>query len=748
MDNFRKVLQTMVMPAWWHRKLRFAHRWAALLFTPLLAMILITGLILAFEGVVERHHSGSPAAQPVAVEQLEGFLQQVDRRQRARELALESGDVGVLTFSAAGQRYVEAYDLASAELIEERPSATGFFRTVRHLHKDLGLGLDWVVELATYALLVVLVIGPLLAWPYLQHTLVSWHNLLGWLTLPLVLLVSATAVLMIHEIGTPHLPPIDRDAQRPSLSEAVARAADEGGLTHVWHVERFEQVAYAVEGRSDAGPRTLIVTPDQVAEVGSYPGWIANLHQGTWAGIWSALLNAFIALILLALTVTGLLSWGLRRFRQQSGGVDIGAQVLIAHASQTGTAAKLAHESAASMRKAGIKVAESSLASLRPEQLNDFHRVLLIVSTAGDGEMPDAGQAFLNSLASADLRGCKFHLLALGDRRYRHFCAAGDMLHEALDKAGAEPLTMLTRVDGKPGREWQDWLANAAGDLGVSLGGVPEIVVDKQISLSLNRRERLDDPEDAELQEVWSLEFEAAEPLDYRPGDLLLVEPCAGEPARPYSIGSSPLEDPRLIRLTVAVTSRLDSSGQAVPGKCSGLLGRELRVGESLHAALRSHPSFRPPDDQRRPLVLIAAGCGIAPFVGFLAERAQQSQAGPVWLIFGNRKRCGDALYSQWLEQWQRDGVLRRLDQAFSRDSEDGSYATDRIRENAAELLRWIRDDGALIYVCGRRATLGEGVMAAFIALLVEQAGFTQQQAEAELEQWRADGRLRMDLIG
>ena len=727
--------------------LRLAHRWLALLLSPLLALMLGTGLILALEPAVEARSSGAPAAEPVAVAEAIHLLERADPRQRARELALEEGGVAVLTFSRAGERHVEAYDLATAERIEERATASELFRTVRHLHKDLGLGLEVVVEVATYVLLAVLVLGPLLAWPRLHRSLAGWHNLLGWASLPLALLVTATAAMMALELGTPRLPPIDRDAARPALAEALARASAEGGITHIHRAERFEQVAYAVAGRDGEGARTVIVTPDAVAPVAAYPGWVAELHEGTWAGGWSGALNAVAALALLGVMVTGLLSWGGRLRARRAGAVDPGAEVLVAHASQTGTAARLARSSAGALRSAGLRVAERSLAGLTPGELRGYRQVLLIAATTGDGDVPEAGRGFLAALPGTDLQGCRFHLLALGDRRYRRFCAAGDTLHEALVAAGAEPLTAMVRIDGVPGEAWQAWLDRAGEALGVVPGEAPAIEGDRRVRLTLRHREQLNDPADPDTSEVWRLELEAAAPLDYRPGDLLLVEPEPGEPGRPYSIGSSPLEDPRRIRLTVAVTHRVDDAGEARLGKASGLLGRRLAVGDTLDAALRRHDAFRPPEDPQRPMVLVAAGCGIAPFVGFLAERARQSAPGPVWLIFGNRRRRADAFYGAWLEAWRREGVLTRLDTAFSRDPEDGGYAPDRIREQGEELLDWMREADAVLYVCGRRATLGAGIEDALVAILAGADGVPPSEAAAELGRWRAAGRLREDLI-
>jgi sulfite reductase (NADPH) flavoprotein alpha-component len=197
----------------------------------------------------------------------------------------------------------------------------------------------------------------------------------------------------------------------------------------------------------------------------------------------------------------------------------------------------------------------------------------------------------------------------------------------------------------------------------------------------------------------------------------------------------------------VALTTREDEAGQTVWGKASGLLCRQVKVGDTLQAALRAHPDFNPPKDTDRPMIMIAAGCGIAPFVGFLEEQAMGQRAGPAWLIFGNRKRDGDFFYSRKLEAWHRDGVLNRLDPVFSRDPDGGGYVQDRMLAKRAELLSWLVDRDAILYACGKTHTVGEGVRSALLRIVSEQGGLSEEQSSRQLQRWEAEGKLRFDLI-
>ncbi len=722
------------------------HRWITLALAPLFLVIIVSGGLLALEPIVRDLASGAPAEDPIPLVELQAFLAETDPRQRARTVSLEEGGVIVLEFSRAGERWHEAFDLEQRTALGERDYATAFFQSVRHLHKDLLLGLDWVVELASYALLVVLIAGPWLAWPRLRATLTQWHTVAGWVTLPLLLLVSVTGVMMALELGTPRLPPVDREAGRLAIGP-VLQQLEAADVSQILAMERFERAAWAVTAAGPDGPRQLVVTAEGVTPVSAYPGWITELHQGTWAGTGSGAINLLGALTLLFLLITGIWLWARRRLGGRRRG-DTGADLLIAHASQTGTAAKLARETAKALRAGGARIDEASLAALAPQDLDTYRYALLIASTCGDGEMPDTGRAFLAALPEARLNRTRFALLALGDSSYRHFCAAGETLRASLRRAGAQEVLPMARADGAPEPAWRLWLGEVAELLGVAPGATEPIPADQPVLLTLRERRQLNDPEDAATHEVWGLSFESDTALDYRPGDLLLVRPGEGEPARPYSIGSTPLDDPHRIDLTVAVTRSTDAQGRTHTGRASSLLGHHLQPGDAITAALRVHRHLHPPDDPRQPIILIAAGCGIAPFIGFIAERATQTDRGPVWLIFGNRRRQGDFFHAERLLQWQAQGVLTRLDLAFSRDPDDGGYVQDRMQEAAPNLIDWMLHRDARIYACGRRSTIGTAVPRALTEALRQHGDAEHRDAaETVVQRWQTEGRLRLDVI-
>ena len=169
-----------------------------------------------------------------------------------------------------------------------------------------------------------------------------------------------------------------------------------------------------------------------------------------------------------------------------------------------------------------------------------------------------------------------------------------------------------------------------------------------------------------------------------------------------------------------------DDQGAAGFGRISGELIRRAPIGATVSARIDPNPGFNPPDDPARPILMIGAGSGVAPFPGFLDEREASGRAGPAWLIFGNRRRDGDFL---WSERWRAalaSGSLTRLDAAFSRDADDGRRV--RMPEGAGGRRRRLADRAkALVYVCGR-PDMARDVVDALKAILSSHGGWSARK--------------------
>jgi cytochrome P450 / NADPH-cytochrome P450 reductase len=229
-------------------------------------------------------------------------------------------------------------------------------------------------------------------------------------------------------------------------------------------------------------------------------------------------------------------------------------------------------------------------------------------------------------------------------------------------------------------------------------------------------------------------------------------------PLRPryYSISSSPLVSPQMCSVTTGVLRGPARSGIGdFNGVCSTYL--ESNAPNSTVFAFVREPTiaFRPPDDPQRPMIMIGAGTGLAPFRGFLQERAAQRAEGTAvatsLLFFGCRTSSDDYLYGDELRRYEADGVVK-VDAVFSREgNSQRRYVQDAIVQRADEVWDLIANQRANIYVCGNANTMAPGVRTALIQVFRMNSG-TGSTIGTDGNNWlaglRAEGRFLEDIWG
>ncbi|WP_030605993.1 diflavin oxidoreductase [Streptomyces fulvoviolaceus] len=209
--------------------------------------------------------------------------------------------------------------------------------------------------------------------------------------------------------------------------------------------------------------------------------------------------------------------------------------------------------------------------------------------------------------------------------------------------------------------------------------------------------------------------------------------------ARQYSISSSPLAHPGSIHLTVA-SVRYDR----YEGVASTYLADRVGADSTVGIYLQPNASFSVPADDA-PMVMIGPGTGIAPFRGFLHERAARGASGRNWLFFGDQHRETDFVYEDELTALRERGVLTELDLAFSRDQAEKVYVQTRMRERSRELYAWL-EDGAHVYVCGDASRMAKDVEAALLGVIAEQRGRGEDDAAEYLADLRRAKRYVRDV--
>ncbi|WP_339523023.1 sulfite reductase subunit alpha [Pseudomonas sp. EA_35y_Pfl2_R111] len=451
-------------------------------------------------------------------------------------------------------------------------------------------------------------------------------------------------------------------------------------------------------------------------------------------------------------------------------------ELLVAYASQGGKAQRLAERSCAQLLASGMPARCIALNQLSSTQLKNLERLLLVVSTYGDGEAPDNAARFERMLLSQQaLPQLHFAILALGDSSYPQFCAFGQRLQQRLHALKAQPLFDLLSVDCLDAgtlRHWQQQLGHLSGNsdfvdwqpahyhpwrldrrncLNPSSIGAPIF------HLSLSSTEAVDrragdiaeiGPRHAPQRVIDCLQQLGLEPRTRLANGQLLsdalsklhlpttspdkngIEQWLAEltplPHREYSIASS-------YGSSLDLLVRLQYQADGSPGLGSGWLCEHAEVGGTLDLRIRRNPGFHG-QDAATPMILIGSGSGLAGLRAHLQERATNPHSRN-WLLFGERNAAHDALLVDELRAWQHSGHLARLDLTYSRDGNPQRYAQDALRDAAPTLHTWLAD-GAAIYLCGSLEGMGRDVDTCLRQLL----------GDEQLEQLSQSGRYRRDL--
>ncbi|MEZ0277470.1 MAG: sulfite reductase flavoprotein subunit alpha [Roseimicrobium sp.] len=294
-------------------------------------------------------------------------------------------------------------------------------------------------------------------------------------------------------------------------------------------------------------------------------------------------------------------------------------------------------------------------------------------------------------------------------------------------------------------------LVYETGDaLGVIPQNCPEVVagIIATYEFDANAVVPLPDGSEAPLQEALQKYYEVRNFLGRKPpqpvtpaefvGSLRKLQP------RLYSIASSQKAHPTEVHLCVG-SVRYEQDGIAHGGVCSTYLADRLAIGGTTGVFVHTAKHFRVPPNPDTPMIMVGPGTGIAPFRAFLEEREATGAKGRNWLFFGDQKRKHDFLYDEQIHQWLKDGLLTRLDTAFSRDQAEKIYVQDRMMQAASELWQWL-EEGAHFYVCGDASRMAKDVDAALHMLIQQHGHKSADEATAYVAALKKSKRYARDV--
>ncbi|CNH87259.1 NADPH-dependent assimilatory sulfite reductase flavoprotein subunit [Yersinia pekkanenii] len=213
---------------------------------------------------------------------------------------------------------------------------------------------------------------------------------------------------------------------------------------------------------------------------------------------------------------------------------------------------------------------------------------------------------------------------------------------------------------------------------------------------------------------------------------------------RLYSIASAQAETENEVHITLGVV-RYDIDGRPRSGGASGYLADRLEVDGDIRVFIEHNDNFRLPANPETPVIMIGPGTGIAPFRAFMQQREVDGAGGKNWLFFGNPHFTEDFLYQVEWQRYVKDGLLTRIDLAWSRDQAHKIYVQDKLREQGAELWNWIQQ-GAHIYVCGDANRMAKDVEQVLLGVVAEHGAMDTEQADEYLSELRLARRYQRDV--
>lgn len=228
-----------------------------------------------------------------------------------------------------------------------------------------------------------------------------------------------------------------------------------------------------------------------------------------------------------------------------------------------------------------------------------------------------------------------------------------------------------------------------------------------------------------------------------RPGMDQLIETLPRLQPRLYWIACSHSTHPAEIQLAVRLV-RAERGGRERKGVASHFLADGILRNDPIVARVQGGGDFAL-NEGARPMILLAAGTGIARYRAYLEELAARGRRGETWLIFASHHEGDRSLYQPELELWSRQGVLEHLDvlDLASRGRRLGPG--DILRKRARRLVSWL-ERGAAIYVCGEGGALGSGLREVLAEILGRREKWKADAATDLVQTLKREGRFFEEL--
>ncbi|WP_395093135.1 PepSY domain-containing protein [Vaginella massiliensis] len=410
--------------------------------------------------------------------------------------------------------------------------------------------------------------------------------------------------------------------------------------------------------------------------------WSLDLHTGRTSIIWAIIIGIASLNILFFIYSGFVISWKrLKNKMHKNKCSATEAETILLVGSENGSTLHFANKIYKQLQEQNQKVYFSEL-----NQYSDYpeaKELIIFTSTFGLGDAPTNANQFLKRLNKIDQsHPIDFTVVGFGSDAYEDFCGFAKKVDEQLrEKPWANPLMPWHAVNDKSPQEFVAWVQQYNDLKGLNLATTAALYAEKLPKLKRFTVKSIS-PINEEDQ-VFKLRIKTTQKFDS--GDLLAIYPAKDHRERLYSIGKIEGE----IQLVVK---------RHPHGLGSNFLA-QLKENDQFEARLVENKTFHLPRHSKA-VVLIANGTGIAPFLGMIANNMHQR---PMHLYAGFRYlNQTTRAYQAFTEAYQNQNLLTSAHFSFSRE-QDSAYVMDIVRRDAEQIAEVLASGGSIM-ICGSLA--------------------------------------------
>ena len=703
----------MIISIW-----RYSHLTLAISSFIFILIASITGIILAFEPIVEQvkpygsETSKFNLAQTITILQ-EEYDEVITIERDHNDFIIAS----VITKEGADERFY--IDPATGEKVGDLIEKAPIFKFSTNLHRSLFLKSTGraIIGIISFLLFLIAVTGLILIVKrqggttkiftkvIKEETEQYYHVILGrYAFIPIVILTLTGVYLSLEKFSLLPEYEISHDIQFPETPQEKLDIKDFELFQNI-SLSEIKKVEFPFS--DDPEDYFLVDLKSKELIVDQFSGKVLseiehpfvvlastlsmNLHTGRGSIVWS---------IIILLATTSILYFIYSGFamtikrRKKSSFITQNifskdeAEFVIVVGSETGSTYKPAKLIFDAIRNLGKKVFISEMNQV--SEFNKMKHLLVLTSTYGTGEAPNNANNFLSKLSELELKNpVDYSVVGFGSLAYPDFCEfAIDVDASLQQQANFTPATPLYKIHNQSFVDIHRWAKEWSENVGLSIQLSEE---DQKISLPKQQEFTVLERTELNQDDTFLLQLKPKRRTSFQSGDLLVFYPEEDSVARYYSIGKR--------NQNILLSIKKHDLGVA------SCYFSKLRPGDQIKAVIQKNSAFHI-SKKAEEIILVSNGTGIAPYLGMIEENRPNQK---IHLFWGGRKKESFGLYEQIVQQAQNKHQLQTVCLAFSRENDQKEYVQDLLNDQS-DLVSNVLAKKGNIMICGSLA-MEKGVL-------------------------------------